>query len=139
MRASTELFQHGRSAHVRILKPILECIRWTHRVDLMCEVSPDKSLRLQTLELYVRERVATGLAVPGNNHATTKLMKSGSSLHAPIPAQLRAALGWERREPLVMESQDDQSVRIQTLERYLQEKIDEARQESTAVAAEARL
>lgn len=136
MRASTELYQHGQSSHVRILKPILDHVGWKHHDDLMAVVADNKSLRIQTLERYVRECVSTGLALQGTIHSTSKLMKSGTSLHVPLPAQLVVALGWNKREPLILEDRPDQSIRVQTLERYLTEQISGAEHSRLVAGAE---
>jgi antitoxin component of MazEF toxin-antitoxin module len=136
MRASNTLYQNGQCFRLRIVKLILEELRWAYRDDLMAEIGPDKSLRLQTLERYVRERVAAGTAALGNTHSTTKLLKSGSSMNVTVPTKLLILLEWRDREELILETQPNGVLRIQTLELYLSEEIASGRRQAAAAAVE---
>lgn len=136
MRASNSIYRSGTCYRIRIVKLLLDELRWVYRDDLMAEVLPDKSLRLTTLERYVRDRVASGTAAVGRNYSTTKLLKSGSSLNVTVPARLLQLLEWKDREELILETQPGYALRIQLTELYLTEQIAVARRDALVAGAE---
>jgi hypothetical protein len=57
----------------------------------------------------------------GNVRFNTKLFKSGSSQHLTVFRPLLEATGWKHGEDLVILVQPDRSVRILTLDAYMDE------------------
>ncbi len=55
MRKPMALRRHGNSFHVTIPPPMLEYMGWASNEELMGFILEDKSLRLITLDQYVKE------------------------------------------------------------------------------------
>jgi len=55
--ATTRLSASGSSEHVRIPKPLRPLLKWAKGEDLIVTILDDESVRVVTLERYVRERM----------------------------------------------------------------------------------
>lgn len=59
--------------------------------------------------------------------ASTRLFRSGSSVHVTIPKPLREFLQWDPGVELMITVGDDQRVLLETLEQYIQTRETAAR------------
>jgi bifunctional DNA-binding transcriptional regulator/antitoxin component of YhaV-PrlF toxin-antitoxin module len=70
-------------------------------------------------------------AIDEVTRASTALYSNGQSEHVTIPRPLRGLLKWQKREPLIVILENEHSVRVVSLRRYMEEVIEADRRART--------